>query len=313
MFPAYEQDSGETMVAKLLLKDARLRPILRIMVFALTVLVLGALLWIGVDALLGRPFTPSLSFADLATGEIAVAIAVAVVALGMRRYVDRRSLASLGFAPQGPWLRFFFIGVAFGAGMQILVVAIEAACGVARVSSAGHGVGDLKLLASAAVVFLAAAFSEEMSTRGYVLQNLWEEWGVVPAVIISSIAFAALHFGNPHSTEQAWLTLAGLITFALWASCSLLWSGSLWLALGAHTAWNLFEGPVFGLPVSGVEMPVATVLKVTTSGPAWLTGGAFGPEAGLSSLVALFAGFVVLRALYSRGCFAGQVSSWEKY
>ena len=40
------------------------------------------------------------------------------------------------------------------------------------------------------------------------------------------------------------------------------------------------EGPVFGLPVSGMDVP-ATVLRVGESGPDLWTGGAFGPEAGL--------------------------------
>ncbi len=45
-----------------------------------------------------------------------------------------------------------------------------------------------------------------------------------------------------------------------------------------HAAWNFAEGPVFGFPVSGLDMGGLFRLQIT--GPDWLTGGAFGPEAG---------------------------------
>jgi len=107
--------------------------------------------------------------------------------------------------------------------------------------------------------------------------------------------------------------VAGLVAFALWACMSLLWTGSLWLALGAHLAWNVFEGPFFGLPVSGVVIPSPSVLEVSVRGQPWLTGGAFGPEAGLSSLVALVLGFAVLWTLRVRGAFAGAADTSEAY
>jgi hypothetical protein len=50
-----------------------------------------------------------------------------------------------------------------------------------------------------------------------------------------------------------------------------------------HTAWNLFEGPVYGAAVSGNDLP--SVLHARFPGPDWLTGGAFGPEAGVPTLV----------------------------
>jgi hypothetical protein len=46
-----------------------------------------------------------------------------------------------------------------------------------------------------------------------------------------------------------------------------------------HWAWNLFEGPVYGTPVSGVDLP--HLFNADVHGPVIWTGGAFGPEAGL--------------------------------
>ena len=91
------------------------------------------------------------------------------------------------------------------------------------------------------------------------------------------------------------------------------WTGSLWLALGTHAAWNLFEGPVYGLPVSGLALSPAPVITLSISGPSWLTGANFGPEAGLSSLLALAIGALVLRALKLRGVFSAQADTREAY
>jgi hypothetical protein len=58
----------------------------------------------------------------------------------------------------------------------------------------------------------------------------------------------------------------------------------LWLAAGLHAFWNIFEGPVFGTPVSGMHMGEPLIFS-GLSGPPWLTGGVFGPEASIVELV----------------------------
>jgi membrane protease YdiL (CAAX protease family) len=197
--------------------------------------------------------------------------------------------------------------------MQAVANVVLWASGSAHVTGHAGLESSLQLIGAAIAVLVPAAFVEEMSFRGYILQNLWEDWGLVPAIVISSIGFAALHISNPHSREQLLFTATGLLMFALWACMSLVWTKSLWLALGAHMAWNLFEGPVFGLPLSGLAMPVPTVLRQTVNGPQWLTGGSFGPEAGVTSFVALIVGFLVLRALYLNGAFADAPDTREDY
>jgi membrane protease YdiL (CAAX protease family) len=301
------------MIVKLFVKDARLRPFWRLGVYAIAVVFLSALLLAVYYAARGKTFDAARSWSDDIATELVTAIAVLIVSIFLRRTLDRRSIASLGFALRGPWLRLLGMGVLFGAGMQTIANAIEWATGSAHLTAHGSLAGDVRLVVIAAGILLAEAFLEEMSFRGYVLQNLWEEWGIVPAIVLSSVAFAWLHVINPHAHEQIALTFSGLLAFAFWASMSLLWTKSLWLALGAHMAWNLFEGPVFGLPVSGLAMPVHTVLVQSITGPVWLTGGAFGPEAGVSSLVALLAGFTVLRALYIKGAFAAASDTREAY
>ena len=64
----------------------------------------------------------------------------------------------------------------------------------------------------------------------------------------------------------------------------------LWAAIGLHAAWNFAQGGIYGIPVSGLAS--AGLLRERPSGPALLTGGAFGAETSLPALV-LATGFGV--------------------
>lgn len=313
MFPADAQDSAELKASAIFFKDQRLRPLWRAVIYPVAVTLAASILWALFLGVSGRPAFEQFTFSVLIANEFFAAIGAVVAAILLRRYLDRRSIASLGFAPRGPWLRLFGLGIALGAGMQAIAYMLEAVPGYARVVGHGSFASDAKLVLVAAIVFLAAALFEEMSLRGYLLQNLWEEWGVAPAIIVTSILFALIHFTNPHAREQSVLTIAGLSAFALWACFSLLWTKSLWVALGGHMAWNVFEGPIFGFPVSGEGIPVPTVLSQSVHGPQWLTGGAFGPEAGASSIIATLIGLAVLRLLYVKGAFSNVADSREAY
>lgn len=285
----------------------------RIVLFAIVVACLTTVFWsvweIAVGGLEREP--PFLDEAIAA--EIAGAVAVVIAAYVLRLFVDRRSITSLGLSPRGLWLRLFVVGVCLGAGMQAIVFALEALSGSTRVVSLAPVASDLRLLLPASGVFAAGALLEELCFRGYLFQNFWEGFGLIPAIVVTSVLFACLHLGNPSALSAPAATFFGLVFFAVWACCSLLWTRSLWLVLGAHFAWNLFEGPVFGFPVSGLLMPMRTVIIQRTAGPPWLTGGAFGPEAGVSSLIAMTIGLLLLRWLYARGFFANVPDDRESY
>ena len=93
------------------------------------------------------------------------------------------------------------------------------------------------------------------------------------------------------------LTLS-TINLTLWGGLVLglgyVLTGRLALPMGLHIAWNFFEGNVFGLPVSGWTTLGATFLLIEQSGPPLLTGGAFGPEAGLLTIAASLIGVLMI-------------------
>jgi hypothetical protein len=127
------------------------------------------------------------------------------------------------------------------------------------------------------------------------LQNLEEGLNTFWAVLLSSMVFGTLHFLNPNAN---WFSAVGITLSGIFLAYAYLATRKLWLPIGLHIGWNLFLGPVFGFPVSGLES--SGLIKAVVDGPLLFTGGEFGPEAGLLLLPALGAG-ALLVWLVTRG------------
>jgi hypothetical protein len=70
-------------------------------------------------------------------------------------------------------------------------------------------------------------------------------------------------------------------------------TGNLAIPTGIHISWNFVQGGVFGFAVSGLDFGTSLV-ETTEQGPDLVTGGAFGPEAGLFGVGAMVLGMVVI-------------------
>jgi membrane protease YdiL (CAAX protease family) len=237
-------------------------------------------------------------------GFVAITVAVYIA----RRWLDQRSMASLGLAPGKHWHRHILVGTALGVGLQALIFIIEWSAGWLTISSIGwRGPlnGPLGLLALL-LVFIVVAWNEELLTRGYLLQNLKEGIGTKAAVVISSLVFGALHLFNENATPIAAL---GVAFAGLFLAAGYLVTRSLWLPIGLHLGWNYGEGPLFGFPVSGLDAGGLITQQVT--GPEAITGGAFGPEAGLISILVEVIGIALLVWWWKRNRAVAEVPVQE--
>lgn len=193
--------------------------------------------------------------------------------------LDGRPAAALGFHLSPSALAESGFGLGLGAAVAAAALGALWAFGGIRWSAEdgtalawlGGALGALGLLA------LPAA-AEEALLRGYPLQALAEAWGPWPALLVTSGLFALLHARNPGVTALGTLNVA-------WAGILLgivyLRTASLWWASGAHLGWNWALGYLADAPVSGLELLDAPLYEGQASGPAWLGGGAFGPEGSL--------------------------------
>ncbi len=140
--------------------------------------------------------------------------------------------------------------------------------------------------------------TEELLTRGWLLQAVGVRWGAPAGVLISSAVFTVLHSLNPNLSPISVLNLFLVGVFlALWV----LLEGGLWGVFAWHAAWNWAQGNVFGYQVSGATFPGGALFDLREAGPDAITGGAFGPEGGLAVTLVLLVGIAVVVALARRG------------
>jgi membrane protease YdiL (CAAX protease family) len=203
-----------------------------------------------------------------------------------RRWLDRRSFSSLGLKWNTQAGQDVLFGIVLTALMMGLIFLAEWAFGWLEFDGFAWQVMPTWELTRSlfiwGMVFLFVGWYEELLSRGYHLQNLADGINMPAAVLISSSVFAALHIFNP---SASWISTLGILAAGLFLAFGYLRTKQLWLPIGLHIGWNFFEGPVFGFPVSGLE--TIRLLQHRAVGPELLTGGAFGPEAGLILLPAL--------------------------
>jgi membrane protease YdiL (CAAX protease family) len=181
---------------------------------------------------------------------------------GMGLRFDARAWADLGG------------GVAIGALVMGSIFAVEWALDALHVS--GMRFPDLGFV----IRFLTLAFSalwEELLFRSLMLSGLVvmvrNHW---LAVIAMAVFFGVVHAGNPNASV---LSVLGNALGGLMYGLAFLGSGRIWLPAGLHFAWNLFQGPLLGFPVSGLDM--GGLVQQSPIGSDLVTGGSYGPEAGL--------------------------------
>lgn len=210
-----------------------------------------------------------------------------------RRFLDRRSLASLGMTGGRRAVRELLAGFLIAGVMMLLIYFIQRAAGWLTIEGFAWQTTPVwqTLLATLIMflVFILVGWQEEMLARGYWLQNLEEGLNLFWAVLLSSALFASGHLFNPN---MGWLPGAGLFLAGLFLAYAYLRTRRLWLPIGLHIGWNFFEGTVLGFPVSGMNL--FGLMNTSIKGPVLFTGGAFGPEAGLVLLPALALGTILV-------------------
>ena len=128
----------------------------------------------------------------------------------------------------------------------------------------------------------------------------WQEQWTAIMLFLGVAVGSALIFGfshMPNDNATWWSSLAIAIEAGLLLAAAYKWSGSLWLPIGIHWAWNYVQGNVFGFAVSG-NVFGGHILAPTVDNHDLITGGAFGPEASI--IAVLLGAFFTLVFLFTR-------------
>jgi hypothetical protein len=189
------------------------------------------------------------------------------------------------------------LGKGLGAGVALfgIAVAIAAALGVYRVV----GWGDPSaLLVDLLIVGIVPGLIEELLFRGILFRWIEELGGSWAALVITSALFGLAHILNPGATWFSSFSVA--VEAGLLLGGAYMFTRTLWMPIGLHAAWNFTQGGIFGVPVSGHVSH--GLVQATLTGPALLSGGAFGLEASVIALaVCTAAGAWFVRLALKRG------------
>ncbi|MET0254488.1 MAG: CPBP family intramembrane glutamic endopeptidase [Luteibacter sp.] len=190
------------------------------------------------------------------------------------RTIENRRVDELAPRKAVPHL---LLGLAGGALLFSLVVGALYALGVFVVDGVNR---DVVWLGPILVTGVGAGVGEEIMFRGVLFRIVEEGLGTWVSLIVSAIFFGGVHAWNPGAT--AWSAIAIALEAGLLFGLLYNVTRSLWLCMGVHAAWNVAQGPFYGIPVSGFEQ--RGLLASHMQGPDWLTGGGFGAEASVVAL-----------------------------
>ena len=223
-------------------------------------------------------------------------LAAVLVWFGYRFYVRRiekrraKELATAGME------RELGAGLLGGAALVAATFAALAALGAYRLDGV-NAIGLALLLPLAEMVLVGMA--EEMVFRGILFGVTARALGNQAGIVVSALVFAVAHLPNE---GVSLLAVGALLAFGVLQAALYMITGRLWVCIGVHVAWNYSLGQLFSATVSG-HAANAGLLRGELAGDAMLTGGAFGIEGSLITvlLISTAAAFALRRAFAVAG------------
>lgn len=221
-------------------------------------------------------------------------IFTAIIVIIWVTLIEKRSLASFGLGNPLKGIGLFLRG-----GLLALVAMAIIAFGLTGAGMAEMSPVSVPASWTAVIPLLVLILgwsvqgsTEELVTRGVLFQSIGIRYGLIAALITSSLFFSVMHGMNPNTTP---LFFINLIFYSLFVCFYCLREASLWGVCGYHAIWNFAQGDIFGFAVSGMQLGSDKLMTVTPTGPELFTGGATGPEGGLATTIVLvLSGLAVL-------------------
>lgn len=228
--------------------------------------------------------------ADLAREVIAAAFLFGGFYLLARFFVtDLRPLSSVGFVRRPGAGVELARGLALGWGIAIALVLPALLTGNLTMSFAFNASAILSTV-EGIVTLSAFAFVVQLILAGLPVRMLMNAagstWTIVAVVLLAMmLSFASQGKSVPVTALAAYVFVA-----------SFLRTRAMWVGLGIQFGWTLSLQILFGA-TSPYTPAVNGFITSFFGGPAWLTGGPFGPETSVYAVVVLVAAIVMLYRL----------------
>lgn len=267
-------------------------PLARIILFVLLTLVVSAVVFVPFARLGWTVRASATPLHHAIAGMTLRALPALVAYLVLVFAVERRRAAELSLRDLP---RYLALGLLGGLLLLSATVGLLWAAGSYHITGTNPGVDWLPAVLGAGI---GAGVGEEVMLRGVVYRIVEEGLGSWWALAISALLFGAMHLANPGAT--LWSAFAIAIEAGVLLALVYQVTRSLWTCIGLHAAWNICEGTLYGINVSGTTAHGLIVSHST--GPVWLSGGAFGAEASVVMVaVCSLASVVLLAVAIKRG------------
>ena len=221
------------------------------------------------------------------------------------KVIEKRSFSSIGFNKNN-WLKKYSLGFLIGLAMMSIIVLILFPFGYITVEKNPIQPVGISAIASVLVIlfgWIIQGATEEIVTRGWLLNVLSTKYNIGVGLLISSTLFGLMHLTNPNVN---YIAVINIILVGLFYGLYVIKTNDLWAVCGMHSAWNFAQGNIFGFKVSGLDVSVGSLIDLNLVGSDFVTGGIFGPEAGITATFILLASIRILLFIDKKRYFSNK-------
>jgi uncharacterized protein len=222
------------------------------------------------------------------------AVAVAITTLLAYKYLflyyEKREITELKASSAVKLLTW---GIIVGLMLQSLTILVIYLAGSYKVT----GFNGASLLLIPLAMAISSSVFEELLIRGVLYRIMEKSLGSYVALAVSALIFGLLHAPNPNSS--LWIGLSLSVQAGLLLGAAYMVTGSLWLPIGIHFAWNFAQSGIFGAATSGIQFNNSLMTGVI-EGNTWITGGYFGPEGSVQATLFCLAAAIIFIYLGKR-------------
>ena len=152
-------------------------------------------------------------------------------------------------------------------------------------------VGHYTVLIKTFVFLTLLGIWEEIAFRGIIYRITEKRLGTVWALIISSLIFGFFHLANENFNIFSGFAIA--LELGLLTGISYTLTKRLWFPMALHIGWN-FSLLFWGVTVSGAT-EFSNFIESDLGGPELITGGKFGPE---NSIITVLFSLIIFTVFY---------------
>ena len=221
------------------------------------------------------------------------------------KVIEKRSFSSIGFNKNN-WLKKYSLGFLIGLAMMSIIVLILLPFGYITIEKNPIQPVGVSAIASVLVIlfgWIIQGATEEIVTRGWLLNVLSTKYNIGVGLLISSTLFGLMHLTNPNVN---YIDVINIILVGLFYGLYVIKTNDLWAVCGMHSAWNFAQGNIFGFKVSGLDVSVGSLIDLNLVGSDFVTGGIFGPEAGITATFILLASIGILLFIDKKRYFSNK-------